>query len=384
MFAALPIALGLAGTLALSDRSEVRLRMPGTTDTGASLDLETTPEARLMLSSRRMRYTLAYGPTGTLWDVGRSSLRATLMHEGTGRVAWFAPRTRLSLEETARYGSVDFSSAALAPTQPGQPPRLDVIPAPQVINFGSSQTTLASHLELQRWTLESSVGYQLSGGTTEQARAALPFQKGGFGRLQGEYTVTHRDFAATTFDASETSFSSGPEATLTQLSERWRHLLSRVTSGELTLGASLSRVRVSSMASYRFEGHPVAEAALDQRLAAGTGRLALRFSVGLSPIVNQLDGSIDERLQGTVAATHTYKHLASRVLLTASESMPPSGSDATRLFAGELGTTWTPRGVVGFDAGVRGFYQRAEASGADFFQGTLFVGVTFRADPVRF
>lgn len=384
MFAALPIALGLAGTLALSDRNEVRLRVPGTLNKGVSLDLETTPEARLTLASHRMRYTLAYGPTGTLWDVGQSSFRATLLHEGTASVDWFAPRTQLSLRETARYGSIDFSSAALTSTQPGQPPRLDVIPSPQVIPFGSSQTTLASHLTLERWTLDSSVGYQLSGGVTEQARAALPFQRGGFGQLRGEYRVTHRDFAATTFDASRTSFSSGPEATLTEIDERWRHLISPVTTGELTLGASLSRFRPARNASYSFEGHPVAEAALDHRLALGTGRLELRYSVGVSPIVNQLDGTVDERLRGTVAATHTYKHFTSRALLTASESMPPNRSDATRLFAGEIGTTWTPRGVVGFDAGMRGFYQRTETTGADFFQATFFVGVTFRANPVRF
>ncbi len=384
MFAALPIALGLAGTLALSDRSEVRLRVPGTTNTGASFDLETTPEARLMLASRRTRYTLSYGPTGTLWDVGQTSVRATLLHEGAARVDWFAPRTRVSLEETARYGSIDFSSAALTSTRPGQPPTLDAIPKPEVIRFGASQTTLSSHLTMKRWTIDSAVGYQLSGGATERARAALPFQKGGFGDVQGEYAVTRRDFATTRLEAAETSFSSGPESILIGPSERWRHLLSRVTTSELTLGASLSRFRPASDASYSFEAHAVAEAALDHRLAVGTGRLELRYSVGLSPVVNQLDGSVDDRLRGTVAATHTVKHFTSRALLAASESMPPSRSDATRLFAGELGTTWTPRGVVGLDAGVRGFYQRAETTGSDFFQATFFVGITFRADPIRF
>lgn len=383
MFAALPIALGLAGTLTLSDRSEVRLRVPGTADTHASLDSETTPEARLMLASHRMHYVLAYKPTGTLWDVGQSSVRATLMNEGTGRVEWLARDAQLSLEETARYGSVDFSSAALTPGPAGQPPRLDVIPTPQVIRFGSSRTTLASRVTLTRWTLEPSVGYQLSGGATEQARALMPFQKGGFGQARAEYTVTRRDFAATTFAASETSFSSGPEAILTQLDERWRHLLSRVTTSELTLGGSVARVRSSSFSSYRFETHPVAEAALDHRLAMGADRVALRFSVGLSPIVDQLVGNVDERLQATMAATHTHKHVSTRALLSASESMPPSRSDATRLFAGEVGTTWTPRGVVGLDAGVRAFYQRAEATGQDFLQGTVFVGVTFSSDPVR-
>lgn len=337
-----------------------------------------------MLASHRMHYTLSYRPTGTLWDVGQSSFRTTLMNEGTGRVEWHARRARISLEETGRYGSIDFSSTALTPGPAGQPPRLDVIPTPQVIRFGSSRTTLASQVTLTRWTLASSVGYQLSGGATQEARAVMPFQKGGFGQARGEYTVTRRDFAATTLTASETSFSSGPEAILTQLDERWRHLLSRVTTGELTLGGSLSRVRTSSVSSYSFEAHPVAEAALDHRLAVGHDRLALRFTVGLSPIVDQLVGNVDERLQGTVSATHTHKHWTNHALLSASESMPPSRSDATRLFAGEVGTAFTPRGVVGFDAGVRGFYQRAEATGDDFFQGTFFVGVTFRADPVRF
>lgn len=384
MFAPLPIALGLAGTLALSDRSQALVRVPGTGDAHVSLDLETAPEARLMLSSRRMQYTLAYTPLFSLRDVGQGEFRGLMMNAATGRVEWMAERSRLSLEETAMYGSIDFSSTALAPSKPGQPPRLDVIPTPQVIRFASSRTTLASRLTLQRWAFDLSVGYQLSGGATEEARRAMPFQKGGFGQTSAEYRVTRRDFAATTFTASETSFSSGPEAILTQLDERWRHLLSRVTTTELALGASVARFRMSSTSSYSFETHPVAEGVLRNQFSAWNGRVDLRSSVGVAPLVNQLLGTIEERLQATVVATHTKKHLATRVLVTASESIPPSRRDATRLFASEVGAAWTPRGIVGFDAGLRGFYERAEATGADFFQGTLFVGITFRADPVRF
>ena len=331
-----------------------------------------------------MQYTLSYSPRGTLWDVGSSDVRATLLNEGTARVEWLLPRGRLSLEETGRYGSVDFASAAIRPGPTGQPPTVDVIPQPQVLRFAASRTTLASHLTLERWVLDSSVGYQLSGGATADARAALPFQQGPFGQARGEYTVTRRNFAATTLTASETSFSSGPEAVLIQADERWRHLVSRVTSAELTLGASLARVSSSPVSTYHFETHPVALAALDHRMAAGKGRVDLRAEVGVAPVVNQLVGSVDERLQGTLTAQHTHKRVATRAFVSASESIPASRNGATRLLAGELGTAYTPRGVVGFDTGVRGFWQHEETTGVDFFQGTLFIGVTFRAEPVRF
>ncbi len=384
MFAALPIALGLAGTLALSDRSEVRVRMPGTNDKTASLDLENRPEARVTLATRETEYAFGYRPTGTLWDIGARDFRGTLLHEGSARVTWRLPHARLSLEETGRYGSIDFSSAAITPGPNGQLPRIDAIPAPEVVRLGSSRTTAASHLTLERWVLDSSVGYQLSGGATPEARAVLPFQKGPFGRFQGEYTITRRNFAATTLTASETRFSSGPEAVLTQLDERWRHLMSHVTTSELTLGASLARVRASPVSTYRIETHPVAQGALEHRMAAGTGRLFLRAEAGVAPIVNQLVGSVEERLQGTLIVRHTYKRFTTGGFVSASESIPATRSDSTRLLAGELGTTYTPRGVVAFDAGVRGFWQHEETTGIDFFQGTLFVGITLRADPIHF
>lgn len=384
MFAALPIALGLAGTLALSDRTEMRVRMPGSDNKAASLDLENRPEARLMLASRRMQYAFGYRPTGTLWDVGSRDFRGTLQHEGSAGVTWLLPRARLSLDETASYGSMDFSSAAITPGPNGQPPRVDVIPAPQVVRYGSSRTTLASRLTLDRWALDSAVGYQLSGGVTAAARTVMPFQKGGFGHFRGEYTVTRQDFAATTFTASESRFSSGPEAVLTRLDERWRHLLSRVTTSELTLGASLARVRTSPTTTFRLETHPVALGTLEHRMAARIGRLDLRAEVGVAPVVNQLVGSVDERLQGTFMGTHTYKRFSTHALVSASESISTSRDGAARFLAGGIGTTYTPRGIVAYDAGVRAFWQHEEATGADFFQGTLFIGITFHTDPIHF
>ena len=71
------LAADLSGSLTVSDRTEARVRAPGTVTTvgtaAASLDLETVPEARLTLASRRARYVFTYAPRLTLWDVNTAA-----------------------------------------------------------------------------------------------------------------------------------------------------------------------------------------------------------------------------------------------------------------------------------------------------------------------
>jgi hypothetical protein len=103
----------------------------------------------------------------------------------------------------------------------------------------------------------------------------------------------------------------------------------------------------------------------------------------LGPVINPLIGLVDQRVQGTLAASHTHRRLATKLFLSASQSVPPNGVNATSLLAGELGVAYGATRAVALDAGFRGFWQRQEASGASFLQATAFVGVTLRAPPMR-
>src|SRR4051794_12855847 len=106
MLGVLLIAADLAGSLAVSDRTEIRARAPGTAS-AVSFDLETALAARLSPASPRLRYTLAYSPRLTVWDLDASPPKPTLLHGGTARVEWMSSRSvRLSLDETGSYGGM--------------------------------------------------------------------------------------------------------------------------------------------------------------------------------------------------------------------------------------------------------------------------------------
>lgn len=386
MWTALLIAADLSGALTLSDRTEVRFRAPGTVTTAmtraASLDLETTPEARLTLASRRSRYTFTYAPRLTLWDVSTGA-QPTLLHAGAVRVEWHSHLTRLSLEQAGSYGGMSFAYVSLQPGPGGAPPRVDVVPTPQILQYGSSTTTLASRLALRRWTLTTSAGYRLSGGTDAASRALLPFQSGPFGEAAADHAITRRDHVVTTVSASEAAFSSGPESVVVEVNEGYRHLWTRTLETRLTLGVSEVRVRAGASASYVFETYPVAEIVLDEHPRTAEGHLAVRFGARLGPVVNQLLGIVDERVQGTLAVGYAYRRLATHAFAVASQSVPTSRPYATTLLSGELGAAYGVSRVVSFDVGVRALWQRADVTRAAFLQGTAFIGVTLRAPPIR-
>src|SRR5579871_3295994 len=111
MLPALILAADLSGSFTVSDRTELRGRVPGTAPLAASVDAETTVTARLALASRRFRFTFAYTPRLTLWDLGDRAFAPTQLQAGEARLEWIGRRVHLSLGETASYGSVSFASA---------------------------------------------------------------------------------------------------------------------------------------------------------------------------------------------------------------------------------------------------------------------------------
>jgi hypothetical protein len=91
---------------------------------------------------------------------------------------------------------------------------------------------------------------------------------------------------------------------------------------------------------------------------------------------------VEQRLQGTLTATHRHRRFTTRALTSAAWSLMTPPAQETRLLAGELDLAYQATKVVTWDAGVRGFWQSL-AAGAPFGQGTLFVGASFGAPPVR-
>lgn len=397
MWAALLItAADLAGSFTVSDRTEARVRAPGTNATGtaaASLDLETVPEARLTLASRRVRYSFSYAPRLTLWDVNAGA-HPTWLNNGAARVEWHSELTRLSIDQVGSYGGVSFAYVSLMPGPEGAPPRVDAVPAPQIIQYASSTTTLASRVTLRRWAIDTSLGYRFDGGADVASRLVLPFQRGPFGEASLAYAASRIDHVVTTVAGSEAAFSSGPESVVTEIDEGYRHAWSRTTETRLTVGISQVRARTTGITAYTFETHPVAEVVLEERPPSAGGHVNVRIGLRVGPVVNRLLGIVDERVQGTLAAAYTYQRLTTHAFAIASQTVPPSAPYATELVSGELGAAYDVSNVVRFDVGVRGLWQRLDPAVAmgrplpssaqvAFLQGTIFAGVTLRAPPVR-
>jgi hypothetical protein len=378
---ALPVCADLAAVVMVSDRTEARVRVPADGSATAALDLETAPELRLQLASPRMRYVLAYTPRATLWDVGAPAFAPTLLHAGAARIEWLARSSRLSLDQTAGYGGVNFSAGAQTPGSDGTLPDADVVPSSRVVDFAESSTTLASRLTFRRWITDLSVGYQLGGGATREARADLPFQQGPFAAASVTHALTRTDDLATTLSASQATYSSGPESILSEVDERWSHRWSRVTSTELALGVSEARVRASDQEARRRETYPVAEGVFERRFAAAGARAAFRASSRLGPAVNRLLGVVDQRVQGTLALTGARRRFSSHVYASGAQSVPATGPDAVRVIQAEVGAAQGTSDTITVDGGVRGLWQQQVRDSTNLWQATVFLGLTWRARP---
>ncbi|HEY8086364.1 MAG TPA: hypothetical protein VIF09_00915, partial [Polyangiaceae bacterium] len=201
---------------------------------------------------------------------------------------------------------------------------------------------------------------------------------------------------ATTVTGEDTTFSSGPEIALVEGDEGWKHAWSAVTETTFTFGVSEGRVEAApSVGAYRTT-NPVADAVLDQRILSADDRITLHVGARLGPVVNRLLGIVDERVQGTLQSKWTHGPFLVSAFGSAQQSVAANGPNATTLFLGEIGLTYTATQAVALEVGVRGLWQKADqplspasTSGpteileSEVTQGVLFVGATFRAPPIH-
>jgi hypothetical protein len=348
------------------------------------MDLETAPEARLSLASHRLVYTLAFLPRLTFWDLAATGFHPVLLAAGSARVEWRGRRTRTWLEETASYGGMSFASFAATPGPDGVPPRVDAIPSARIIAFESTRTTLGARSELGRYVVSTAVGYQRSGGADADARTVLPSQQGPFGEARLDVPLSRQDHAETSVVGSEAAFSSGPEDLIVEVAETHRRLWRRTTETRFTLGVSEARVRTSALSPHTTETHPVAEAVLEEHDRLAGGRFDVRASVRLGPMVNQVVGLVDQRIQATLAATHGTARLTTHAYAGAGQSVTIDGPYALRIVSGEVGASYAFTPVFALDGGIRGLAQSQPNAGVTFLQATVFAGVTLRAPVERF
>ena len=399
----LHLLLAADNVFTLSDRTEARLRAPDPITNATALDLDTLLDARAVWSTHSTTYTLADMPRFILLDYNDVARQGALADSVLASAEWHSLRARIRVAEIGTYGQQSFESLSALPapgTSQAAPPSGQPVPVPtatlvpptsQSLLIASSETSVATTLELRPWRLFANVAYQFSGGADAAAQKVLPFQQGPVARAIADFSVDgrQRDHLLTTVTASEASFSlpAGTEDVLAGIEEQWRHQLGRRSETLLGAGWNVLRSRSGPDAPDVSGSSPVAGAAFNQRVVHGRDSGEVRFDVRLAPLINPLTGLVDEQVRGSVLGRWSRRNLTLRVFASAGESVDQDTPTSVRLATAELAATSVVSKWHTFDGGVRGLYQaqkQAPNGEQTISQAVVFFAVSVRAVKVRF
>jgi hypothetical protein len=317
-----------AGTLVLSDRTDVRARVTQQTGGQAGVaalgtagsttgppvvvqnggptvgvDVANKPYAALQMTDRRWNFRLEYGPSLTLPDL-ELGVSPQFYQTGVDGIEWHSREVRLSLNETGSYGLLNSGylfqpnqnstapgAAMPPPNQLGAtPPANQLAPsAAQSITYVTTDTILrADVLTGTRSSFYTSAAYLVSGGINTPL---LPETYGPRFEAGLNVGVGRRDQFVTQASAQASYFTSqqcidsntgqpenatcNPEVGIAQLTQGVRHQLERRTTFELDGGASVVRSRQTNRVFI-----PCFQVARPAIAAAGGGGGASRCAPG--------------------------------------------------------------------------------------------------------
>jgi hypothetical protein len=377
---ALLLAAAVSGAVEIADRSEVRVRSQDAL-TGPAVDAETTPTVTVRVRARGWELTLGYLPRFTLRDAARAMDPETL-HSGALTAAWHLKRLTLGARGDFSYGTQSYTSLVLDPGQISGAVSIERLPPSTTVGYVASSAGLTlRYAASRRWIARGRFEYALAGGVDASAREALPLQSGPRAEVGAEGALTRKDHLDSAVEISRTTFSSGPEHDVLELSEAWRHALGRTTETTLGGGAALISGRGTSGSATR--AYAVAHAALAH--GSPTRGLETRLSLRYAPVLDRLSGAVDPRLQASAAATLHLSHgTAAHGQLGLAQSIPALQDGAVTLVIGEAALSTRIDRAVLLELGTRCAVQRVRSIGATTPQWIAFVSTTFALPSVRF
>jgi hypothetical protein len=400
---ALAWAVGLPaavrGTLDVSDRTEVRVRDSGL-ETDPALDATNEPGFRLGLATRKSRWDLGYTARYTLLNLHRE-LKPTLLSEAYVRARWLASRrTQLTLTNDGSWGRQSFvgmavvaaspsagpNGAAAPPAGAASVPRIDAVPQVASIRYVSFTPSLTATTALSaNWTLDTTVLHTVDGGFDREARAILPLKWGPGLEAKAEHLLSQKDRLVSTFAASRTVFSSGPETILLNAAEGIRRKITRRTDAELAVGVAAAWFRPISTAPNELTPYPTVTGVLNHKhLLKRDAILGIDVTVSLAPMIYRLTGYVAQRLQATAAVSFTENRLLLRMETGAAETLPRDDPQSIRVLYGNASVGYRFGQLVSMETGARYVLQDHLAFGPLPPQKVVYVGMTIREPTLRF
>jgi hypothetical protein len=439
------VAADYAGTLVLSDRTDVRLR--ATLQTGAQagtlavpasttgspagtatttpvvaqngglvfgFDLANRPSASAQTTNRTWTFRLDYGPSFTLPDL-ELGFTPQVLNSGLAGIGWHSREVRLSLTETGSYGKINsgylfqpgvtngttmgMGNQMMGGPPPSTTPANQLAPSPTAsLDFVTSDTALRADVQTgKRSSFYVSAAYLISGGINTPL---LPEQYGP--RFEAGVTgaITRRDQLVTLASAQSSTFTTeqcisvtgvplttfcNPEVQIAQLTEGLRHSFDRQTTFELDAGGSLVRSRQHSTDDFSLTPYPAALAALTH-VYRGRDNLTFRVDASYQPVIDIRSGYANNRVQADISLADSLNRIV-RLTVTAAgaQTVPTDAPLAASLVRGdvELEVALGRTKNVLLSIGESTQWQSQAPYGA-FFSTFGFLGVTVATQALRF
>ncbi len=406
----------LAGTLTVTDRTEVRLRVyQGETVPG--VDAVNAPGLRLdVVTGERVSYSLGYFPMFTLEDMEEGLQPLIFQTVSTGMSWRVTPRFRLSLGEDGSYGSQNYSflTPTAAPTAvPGAPPAstptLQLLPGAETLLYGSSRSSVSMQYQAARHLqITLTPTYFVGGGLDAASREAIPRQNAPRVELGIAALVDRRDSLTTSMDATDTSFTARqcdpttggdptaislaltpyatckPHNDLANVSEIWRRQLGRTDN--LAIGAGVTGAHVKlDPGGERNVLFPTAAVTLIHRFHADDGTHGeLTADVRVAPIIDVRFGTIDQRAQAVLGCKWKGVRATYTLGVGATQSLPPSEAGAVT-FIGVSGEALYAIGTdkrFDFGGGYRGAWQTQQPE-SPFFSNVFYAVFVYHEPAMR-
>jgi hypothetical protein len=405
---------GYAGTVEVSNRTEVRVRHTQDVQPDRSFDVVDAPTARLDLSDRVYNHTLGYTAYLVAPDV-QTGLSPQVTQSADVGTAWHDRRVRISLAEFASYGLQNTAyllggPVVSAPTAQGAPAVGPAAPAPvgvpaqltppTTLRTGSSRTTLTATTQLsRRWVTTTLVEFAIAGGLDTASRQTLPLLRGPRGEASALYTLTRLDALETRLSVQRGTAGEGPcspaianvqlgatcepVTDTAQLTEAWRRRLTRSSQITLAGGAAVGSVRLRSEDPFVDRVYPVFRSTFEHERVVSDIRTLVRVDALLAPTIDVRTGVLDERAQASITLTVPVRPVTFIGSFTGARSVTSPFVQPLKSLTGVFEAEYRVSAITSVGAGVRYVWQEQE--GFPSIAGeAAFVQATFHAPQARF